>query len=138
MRALFWHLTYFKSTVTEKGRSPVVEDKGSGVTEAANYMLALVAVEKKDEQNQVEVLQKFVSFIEEHSLQIGVKTVVLHPFAHLFAELARPDVAVEMLKQAEKELKERGYEVYRTPFGWFNELEIKAKGHPISRVARVF
>lgn len=138
MRALFWHLSYFKSTVTEKGRSPLVEEKGDGVTEAENCMLVLVAVEKKDEQNPVEILQKFVNFIEQHSLQIGVKTVVLHPFAHLFAELARPEVAVDLLKHAENKLREMGFEVYRTPFGWFNELEIKAKGHPISRVARVF
>ena len=26
--------------------------------------------------------------------------------------------------------------VTRTPFGWFNTLEIRAKGHPLSRVAR--
>ena len=24
----------------------------------------------------------------------------------------------------------------RTPFGWFNILDIRAKGHPLSRVAR--
>jgi threonyl-tRNA synthetase len=27
--------------------------------------------------------------------------------------------------------------VVRTPFGWFNTLDIQAKGHPLSRVARV-
>jgi len=26
--------------------------------------------------------------------------------------------------------------VHRTPFGWFNALQIKGQGHPISRVAR--
>jgi threonyl-tRNA synthetase len=35
-----------------------------------------------------------------------------------------------------EELRQRGFEVTRTPFGWFNTLEIKAKGHPLSRVAR--
>ena len=37
----------------------------------------------------------------------------------------------------EKELKETGMKVIRTPFGWFDTLEIKAKGHPLSRVARI-
>ena len=32
-------------------------------------------------------------------------------------------------------LKER-YTVLGPPFGWFNELEIKAKGHPLSRISR--
>jgi hypothetical protein len=33
-------------------------------------------------------------------------------------------------------LAEQGYAVEQSAFGWFNRLEIKAKGHPLSRVAR--
>lgn len=29
-----------------------------------------------------------------------------------------------------------GHTVTRTPFGWFNTLDLQAKGHPLSRVAR--
>ena len=32
--------------------------------------------------------------------------------------------------------KAGGYAVEQSAFGWFNRLEIKAKGHPLSRVAR--
>jgi threonyl-tRNA synthetase len=34
-------------------------------------------------------------------------------------------------------LKLKGYFVLRLPFGWFNELEMKAKGHPLSRISRI-
>ena len=65
-----------------------------------------------------------------------VNTIVLHPFAHLFAKLSGPDIAIETLKLVEGELIQHGFKVIRTPFGWFNTLELKAKGHPLSRVAR--
>jgi hypothetical protein len=41
------------------------------------------------------------------------------------------------MKQTEAALREAGFEAIRTPFGWFNSLDIHAKGHRISRVARV-
>ena len=31
----------------------------------------------------------------------------------------------------------RCLQTYRTPFGWFSTLQIDAKGHPLSRVARI-
>ncbi|MER3406462.1 MAG: hypothetical protein C4289_15920 [Chloroflexota bacterium] len=62
--------------------------------------------------------------------------MVLHSFAHLFAELAEPTTAVQVLDLVRARLEQQGYAVTRTPFGWFNTLEIKAKGHPLSRVAR--
>jgi len=34
-------------------------------------------------------------------------------------------------------LKLKNYSVLRLPFGWFNELEMKAKGHPLSRISRI-
>jgi threonyl-tRNA synthetase len=34
-------------------------------------------------------------------------------------------------------LTEKGYNTLRPPFGWFNEIELKAKGHPLSRISRI-
>jgi threonyl-tRNA synthetase len=68
--------------------------------------------------------------------QLKVRTVVLHPFAHLFAALSTPEVAIEVLSRTQQELVAAGLCCYRTPFGWFNTLQIDAKGHPLSRVAR--
>jgi len=41
-----------------------------------------------------------------------------------------------VLKLVEERLRSGGLAVVRTPFGWFNTLDIRAKGHPLSRVAR--
>jgi threonyl-tRNA synthetase len=65
-----------------------------------------------------------------------VDTIVIHPFAHLFGELSSPEAAIEILTLIEEGLARLGFTVLRTPFGWFNTLELRAKGHPLSRIAR--
>ncbi len=136
MRVLMWHVDKFKSTITEKGRSKVVERYEDPVVEAENAMVVFAAVEKQDEEDPEVISIRATDSIDSQAELLKVKTIVLHPFAHLFADLANADVAVEVLDMIGDRLSERGYEVKRTPFGWFNELEIKAKGHPVSRVAR--
>jgi hypothetical protein len=69
--------------------------------------------------------------------QLKVATIILHPFAHLFGELSAPEVAINVLSCTQQALINAGLQTYRTPFGWFNTLQIDAKGHPLSRVARI-
>ncbi len=136
MRFLAMHVDYFQSAVTERGRSPVVETYEDRVTEMREGLLVLASVEKGDEDAPERVAEGAAAEIADVAGKVGARRVVLHSFAHLFAELARPSDAVAILKATEQRLRERGIEVTRTPFGWFNTLEIRAKGHPLSRVAR--
>lgn len=138
MRVLFWHVENFKSTITEKGRSSFYEQPYKKEISADNSIVAFIAVEDEDMERENEVVEKFVKFIKKHSKTLGVKSVVIHPFAHLFVKLAPPEKAANILKTIQLKLKNEEINVERTPFGWFNELSIKAKGHPISRVARRF
>jgi hypothetical protein len=135
MRLLMWHCDHFRSEVTEKGRSPVRED-GEKITDVAECILVYAACEKTDEANPLSVAAKGVAEVAKHLKQLKVDTVVLHSFAHLFVELSAPQVALDVLKDMERQLAEQGFRVARTPFGWFHELTMKAKGHPLSRVAR--
>jgi threonyl-tRNA synthetase len=139
MRILMLHVDRFISIVTEKGRSKVIEEinpdtKTTNVDEA---LLVLASVEKNDESSLERVVKKVVSEISEHARKLKVHRIILHPFAHLFADLSKPETALEILKLSEQGLVQCDFEVIRTPFGWFNTLELKAKGHPLSRVARV-
>jgi threonyl-tRNA synthetase len=61
---------------------------------------------------------------------------VLHSFAHLFVELSTPATAKAILDKMQSALEAQGYSVQQSAFGWFNRLEMRAKGHPLSRVAR--
>ena len=130
------HVDHFSSTITEKGRSKIVEEPPSKTIEVGEALLVLASVEKQDETNPENVSTKVVEEISRLSQQLKVNTIVLHPFAHLFAEMSSPEKALETLKLTEEGLSRRGFKAIRTPFGWFNTLELKAKGHPLSRVAR--
>lgn len=137
MRFLAWHVDYFKCRITERGRSPLVEEYDDPETVAENALLVLASVEKEDEVAPETVAGKAVAAIVAHAANLKVQTIVLHPFAHLFGQLSRPATAVRVLQMVEEGLRARGLAVTRTPFGWFNTLDIRAKGHPLSRVARM-
>jgi threonyl-tRNA synthetase len=136
---LILHVDHFSSTITEKGRSKIVEDynPNSKTIQVDEALLILVSVEKQDETNPENISQRATEEITKLAHQLNVGTIVLHPFAHLFGELSKPEVAIEVLKLTEEKLFRGGFKVIRTPFGWFNTLELKAKGHPLSRVARI-
>jgi threonyl-tRNA synthetase len=106
------------------------------VIETGECLLVYAACEKQDEQTPDDVVEQTSAEVMKLARQPKVKTVVLHSFAHLFVEPASPQAALNILKNVEARLRGDGFDVFSTPFGWFNTLAIKAKGHPISRVAR--
>ena len=137
MRMLMLQVDHFSSTIAKKGRSKIVEDWDPRRTITTHEaLLILTSIERRDESNPVETSKNAADEITRLAHQLKVNTIVLHPFAHLFSNLSDPEIAVETLKLTEQELARRGFTVIRTPFGWFNTLELKAKGHPLSRVAR--
>jgi len=137
MRILILHVDYFKCEITEKGRSKIAEEYTSPVTEINEALIILSSVEKQDEVSPEKIAQNAVKEITDLAEKVKTKNIVLHPFAHLFGELSTPQTAIQVLKIMESELIQKGFNTIHTPFGWFNTLEIKAKGHPLSRVARI-
>ncbi len=138
MRFLSFHVEYFWYKVTERGRSKVFEDvkESSKENRVENAVVLFISVEKQDETNST-FLEKTLEEIETIINQLKVTKVVLLPFAHLFGELGSPQFALDSLKLIESRLQKKGYSTVRLPFGWFHELEMKAKGHPLSRISRI-
>ena len=134
MRFLAWHLESFRATPTEKGRSQIVEE--ASTVEAENSLLVFANFERSDEANQGETVSKATNEIVSVCRNLKIGTVILDPFAHLFAEPSTPESAVSMLKSLEASLRGNNLQVKRLAFGMFYELEIKAKGHRYSRIAR--
>lgn len=137
MRILMIHVDSFTCTVTSKGRSPVIEEPEAKTLATGEAIVVLAAVEKDDEQGPDEIAASAAKTIADHCAHLKVNSVVVCSFAHLFVELAQAQVAVDVLGAVTEDLRERGMDVAKTPFGWFNTFEMKAKGHPLSRVARV-
>ena len=96
-------------------------------------LVILTAVEKSDSLNLVNEL---VKNIEDISKQIKTNNIVLYPYAHLSSNLGSPDLAMNILEKAEKELIKLKYKVSRAPFGYYKEFELKVKGHPLSELSR--
>ena len=137
MRFLILHVNSFCCTITTKGRSKVYEEYTDPVTRVDEALVVLSSVEQGDERAPELVARRASTEIAKLAAQLKVTTVVLHPFAHLFATLSAPEVAIEVLSRTQQTLSAAGLHTHRTPFGWFNTLQIDAKGHPISRVARM-
>jgi threonyl-tRNA synthetase len=137
MRFLVMHVNGFCCTITTKGRSQVYEEYDNPVTQVAEALVVLASVEQGDERDPPLVARRAATEIVKLARQLKVSTVVLHPFAHLFGQLSAPQVAIDVLNRTHQELLRADLHSYRTPFGWFNSLQIDAKGHPISRVARI-
>lgn len=134
MRFLAWHVDYVRAEPTERGRSTSVE--APRPVSAQNALLVFANFEKSDEPHPMEIVGKATVEIASIAGQLKVTTVVLNPFAHLFAEPSRPVVAAEMLGQLQLSLAGKGLEVESLSFGLFYELELRAKGHRLSRIAR--
>jgi threonyl-tRNA synthetase len=137
VRLLILHVDRFAYTVTDAARSPLREPVDADTHESCEALLALAAVERQDEEAPDEVARLAAAELERLAQQLGVERIVLHPFAHLFGDLATPAVAVAVLDDARDRLRAVGLEVHRSPFGWFTRWDLQAKGHPLSRVARL-
>src|SRR5262245_59199075 len=128
MRFLILHVNSFCCTITEKGRSKIYENYEDPVTRVEEALIVLASVERGDERAPDVVAKHASAVIFKLATQLKVTTVVVHPFAHLFADLAAPEVAIDVLSRTQQELIDVGLQSVRTPFGWFNTLQIDAKG----------
>lgn len=137
MRFLALHVDFFKSTVTQRGRSRMVEEVTQKETELQEGLVILVCTEKEDEAAPSRVAERAAAELLSLARQLKVQRAVLHPFAHLFCQPSEPQVAIQILDRVCQQLQGAGIATVRTPFGWFNTLELRAKGHPLSRVARM-
>ncbi len=64
--------------------------------------------------------------------------MILHSFTHLGEDKADASKALELLNRVEERLRNVDYDVIQTPYGYFLELDMKAKGHPLARIYKEF
>ncbi|MEA1944921.1 MAG: threonine--tRNA ligase [Euryarchaeota archaeon] len=106
--------------------------KSSRMEEA---LTAFIAVETYDEENPDKTAENAADEIRRMAENVKTERIMLYPYAHLSSELAKPDVAVDLLKKLEERLS-HDYEVKRAPFGWYKAFKISCKGHPLSELSR--
>jgi len=81
------------------------------------------------------VAQNAISQIKNSMEKIGCKKLLLYPYAHLSSNLAKPSVAISLLKEMEYGASE--LEVSHSPFGWTKSYKLQVKGHPLAESSKV-
>ena len=118
MKILTLHVDYINFKPLKKALKSVSElsekeKKGQKVSEA---LVVLTAVESGDTVK--EAVSGLVENIKDIARQVKAKKIVLYPYAHLSSNLASPNVAEEILREAEKALG-KTFSVVRAPFGYY-------------------
>ena len=137
MRLLLVHADRFEYEAREKAvkePEPLDESHKRGTLE--NGLVVFSTVEKNDEQEPEQIATNAASSIEEVLGWLKTKKVMVYPYAHLSTSLASREPAISILKALEEKLAQKGYEVSRSPFGWYKSFTITAKGHPLSELSR--
>ena len=99
---------------------------------------AFIQVEEKDEEREGEVTKKLLKNLKWVCGKNNTRRVILHSFAHLSESKASPEFTVQLFNRVEERLKNTGYEITQTPFGYFLDLQVDAPGFSLARVFKSF
>ena len=98
-------------------------------------ILSFIQVEQSDEENDLKSREKkLVNHLKWVARKNETNSIILHSFAHLSESKASPEFTKELFNEAEKRLRNAGYSVAQTPFGYFLDLNIKAPGFSLARI----
>lgn len=122
----FWWKSFSKTL--EDVEDVQVEDV---VTDA---VVIFMQAEAKDAAARDDVFRKTLKNIKWLANKRDLKRVVLHSFTHLGGENAEPEFAAAFITELADRLRGAGYQVWVTPFGYFNEWELKVYGESLGKV----
>jgi len=135
MKLLLIHSDFIEYEVKDKAiKTP--EDTSKKKDRLEEALTAFTAVEKVDEKSPKQAVKQAVDEIIKTAEQLKVKNIMVYPYAHLSSNLASPKKAQEILIEMEYELKQKNFNVKRSPFGWYKAFKISCKGHPLSELSR--
>lgn len=66
------------------------------------------------------------------------KNIVLHSFTHLGGNTAEPAFAESFIAALAERLRDAGYQVWSTPFGYFCEWDLNVYGESLAKVWKEF
>ena len=132
MRILQLHCDSIEYTPTKKEIKSAEDIDDPQTQKLEELVVAFVAMEEGDDSS---VAQNAISQIKNSMEKIGCKKLLLYPYAHLSSNLAKPSVAISLLKEMEYGASE--LEVSHSPFGWTKSYKLQVKGHPLAESSKV-
>jgi threonyl-tRNA synthetase len=132
MRILQLHCDSIEYTPTKKEIKSAEDIENPQTQRLEELVVVFVAIEDGDDSS---VAQNAISQIKNSMEKIGCKKLLLYPYAHLSSNLAKPSIAISLLKEMEDGASE--LEVSHSPFGWTKSYKIQVKGHPLAESSKV-
>ena len=113
-----------------------IENASENVTSEKydNVQVAFIQVEQEDIERDKDVEKKLVKNLKWICGKNQVHKIILHSFAHLSESKADPKFTELFFKKVEERMKNAGYDVHQTPFGYFLDLQVDAPGFSLARV----
>ena len=127
MRILQLHCDSIEYTPTKKEIQSAENIENPSTVKLEELVVAFIAIEEGDDSS---VAKNAISQIQNSMEKIGCKKLLLYPYAHLSANLARPTTAMSILKEMES--LATNLDVSHSPFGWTKSYNVKVKGHPLA------
>ncbi len=102
--------------------------------EVRDAVVLFYQVEAADVENRSGAFRKTLKHLKWLANKRQMHNIVLHSFAHLGGENAPPDFALELTNELAERLRNTGYQVWITPFGYFNEWDLSVYGESLAKV----
>ena len=135
MRVMFWYCERFGWRPAIKTLADAPE---AAAAEERDVVVAFVHVEPQDTAAGSSAETKLVKNAKWVARKWEVQRIILHSFTHLGEAKAPPEAAQALLGRTEARLNGAGYTAVQTPYGYFLDLAIAAKGHPLARIFKEF
>ncbi len=106
----------------------------AGGEELTDAVVVFVHSEPQDEADPSGLETRFVKNVKWIAGKRGFRNIVLHSFTHLAETSAPPQFAEAFLQSAAQRLRNTGYQVTLTPFGWVCEWKLSVYGESLAKV----
>ena len=134
MRLLCFQAKRFRWKTHSKTLPEVLDrDIDQAVTETVVVFVHAEASDA-DEKCYGSVSRQVLKHIKWLANKRGIKNIVLHSFTHLGGETAQPTVAESFIDTIAERLRDTGYQVWITPFGYFCEWDLSVYGESLAKV----
>jgi len=133
MRILLLHSDFIEYQPISKEIDSAEEIPSTSSKKINDVIVALIAVEKDDDESIVDDVCKE---LKTYSEMIKCDNILVYPYAHLSSDLANPVAAQALIISVEKKAKGLFSIVNRAPFGWTKSFNVKIKGHPLAEHAK--
>ena len=134
MKLLCFQAKRFRWKTHSKTLPEVPAQDVDQTVEQALVVFIHAEVRDAEEERKISLLRQALKHVKWLANKRALNNIVLHPFAHLGGETGAPASAETFITTLAERLRETGYEVWITPFGYFCEWDLSVYGDSLAKV----